>query len=111
MPDNARKATDRALAWLASKQNSDGSWSDSRYPHNPAITSFALLAFLSKGHLPGQGLYGNEIAKGARYLISCSRRRLPDRHARRQHVCPRHGHARPGRIVGHDGRQGDSSRS
>src|SRR6202040_2305177 len=68
MPDNARKATDRALAWLATKQNSDGSWSDSRYPHNPAITAFALLAFLAKGHLPGQGLYASEIAKGTRYL-------------------------------------------
>jgi len=73
MPDNARKATAKALAWLATKQNNDGSWSESRYPHNPAITSFALLAFLSQGHLPNQGLYGKQIAKGTRYLMSCSR--------------------------------------
>src|SRR5262245_42809626 len=73
MPDSARKATARALAWLASKQNSDGSWSEARYPHNPAISSFALLAFLSQGHLPNQGPYGKEIAKGTRFLLSCTR--------------------------------------
>lgn len=73
MPDSARKATARGLAWLASQQNSDGSWSEARYPHNPAITSFALLAFLSQGHLPNQGPYGKEIARGVRYLISCAR--------------------------------------
>jgi hypothetical protein len=73
MPDNARKATARALAWLAKSQNTDGSWSDSRYPHNPAITSFALLAFLSQGHVPNQGVYGKEVAKGMRFLLSCTR--------------------------------------
>lgn len=73
MPDNARKATARALAWLAAKQNSDGSWSDGRYPHNPAITSFALLAFLSQGHVPNQGTYGKELARGMRFLLSCAR--------------------------------------
>jgi squalene cyclase len=71
MPEKARKATARGLAWLATKQNTDGSWSDSRYPHNPAITAYALLAFLSQGHLPNQGTYGKHIARGARYLISC----------------------------------------
>jgi prenyltransferase beta subunit len=73
MPEPTRKATARALAWLASQQNSDGSWSDARYPHNPAITAFALLAFLSQGHLPNQGVYGNEVAKATRFLLSCAR--------------------------------------
>src|SRR3954447_5266461 len=73
MPDDARKATARALAWLASQQNSDGSWSEGRYPHNPAITSFALLAFLSQGHLPDQGPYGKEVARATRFLLSCAR--------------------------------------
>jgi squalene cyclase len=73
MPDDARKATARALAWLAKQQNSDGSWSEARYPHNPAITAFALLAFLSQGHVPDQGLYGKELARGVRYLLSCGR--------------------------------------
>ncbi|HEY8503382.1 MAG TPA: prenyltransferase/squalene oxidase repeat-containing protein, partial [Gemmataceae bacterium] len=54
-------------------QNADGSWSESRYPHNTAITSYALLAFLSQGHLPDRGLYGPEVAKGARFLTASAR--------------------------------------
>jgi hypothetical protein len=73
MPDSARKATARGLAWIARHQNNDGSWSDSRYPHDPAITSFAVLALLSQGHVPDQGTYGKELAKAQRFLMSCSR--------------------------------------
>ncbi len=73
MSERARKATAKALEWLASRQNSDGSWSEGRYPHNTAITSFALLAFLSQGHLPNEGLYGPEVAKGARFLLASAR--------------------------------------
>jgi hypothetical protein len=73
MTDAGRKATAKALAWLASTQNSDGSWSEGRYPHNPAITAFALLAFLAQGHLPNQGPYAKEVAKGTRFLLSCAR--------------------------------------
>jgi prenyltransferase beta subunit len=73
MPDNARKATARALAFLAKEQNADGSWSEARYPHNPAITSFATLAFLSQGHVPDQGKYGKELARSVRFLLSCAR--------------------------------------
>ena len=73
MDEPTKKATAKALEWLAARQNADGSWSDGRYPHNTAITSFALLAFMSQGHLPGQGLYGPEVAKGGRFLISAAR--------------------------------------
>jgi len=71
--DATKKATAKALEWLASKQNTDGSWSEGRYPHNTAITSFAMLAFMAQGHLPGQGLYGPEVAKGCRFLLSSAR--------------------------------------
>lgn len=73
MDDATKKATAKALEWLKEKQNTDGSWSDGRYPHNTAITSFALLAFMSQGHLPNQGLYGPEVTKGARFLIASAR--------------------------------------
>src|SRR5437016_335895 len=73
MDDATKKATAKALEWLKEKQNTDGSFSDGRYPHNTAITSFALLAFMSQGHLPGQGLYGPEVAKGARFLTASAR--------------------------------------
>ena len=73
MDETTKKATARGLEWLASKQNADGSWSEGRYPHNTAITAFALLAFMSQGNLPGQGQYGPEVAKGSRFLISAAR--------------------------------------
>lgn len=68
-----KKAVDKALKWLAERQNSDGSWSDGSYPHNTAITAFALLAFMSQGHLPNQGLHGEQVAKGARFLMAAQR--------------------------------------
>src|SRR5437868_8179644 len=73
MDEETKKSVARGLDWLASKQNADGSWSEGRYPHNTAITAFALLAFMSQGNLPGQGQYGPEVAKGARFLISAAR--------------------------------------
>jgi squalene cyclase len=73
LDEAARKATAKALEWLAAQQHADGSWGGGPYPHNTAITSFALLAFLSQGHLPGQGLYGPEVARGARFLVAATR--------------------------------------
>ena len=73
MDEGARKSVAKALEWLSSQQNSDGSWGDGRYPHNTAVTAFSLLAYLSQGHLPGQGLYGPEVAKGGRFLIASQR--------------------------------------
>lgn len=69
-----KKATAKALEWLARQQNSDGSFSDGGYVHNTAITGFAMLAFMSQGHLPNQGLYGPEVAKAARFLMASQRK-------------------------------------
>ncbi len=71
--DRTQRAINRALDWLAHRQNADGSWTDGRYGHNTAITAFALLAFLSQGHLPNQGPYGPEVSKGTRFLLASSR--------------------------------------
>jgi len=73
MDDAAKKATAHGLEWLASHQHRDGSWSDGGYQHNTAITAFALLAFMSQGHLPDRGLYGPEVARGCRFLLSGAR--------------------------------------
>jgi prenyltransferase beta subunit len=73
MDDSAKRAASRALAWLATQQNPDGSWSDGKYAHNTAITAFALLAYMSQGHLPNQGQYSSEVAKGMRFLIASQR--------------------------------------
>ena len=58
MDEPTKKAIAKALEWLARQQNSDGSFSDGGYVHNIAIIGFAMLAFMSQGHLPNQGLYG-----------------------------------------------------
>jgi hypothetical protein len=71
--DDVKKATAKALEWLAGQQNKDGSWGDARYPNNTAITGFALMAFMSQGHVPNQGKYGPEVAKGARFLLASAR--------------------------------------
>lgn len=73
MDEETKRATARALEWLAARQNSDGSFSDGSYHHNTAITGFAMLAFMSQGHLPGQGLYGPEVGKAARFLMASAR--------------------------------------
>lgn len=73
--DEVKKATAKALDWLASKQNADGSWSgDGGHQNSTAITGFALMAFMSQGHVPNQGKYGPEVAKGVRFLMAAQRR-------------------------------------
>jgi len=62
-----KKAVDKALRYLADKQEADGAWG------NTAITSFVLLAFMSNGHMPNQGDHGKAVAKCVRYLCSCAR--------------------------------------
>src|SRR4051812_33466970 len=73
MDEDVKKATAKALEWLASKQGKDGSWGDGNYERNTAITGFALMAFMSQGHVPNQGKYGPEVAKGARFLIASAK--------------------------------------
>jgi hypothetical protein len=68
MDAETKKAVNAALKFLAREQNaSDGSWG------NTAITGFALLAFMSNGHVPNQGEYGKNVAKGVDYLLRCAR--------------------------------------
>ncbi|MEZ6142482.1 MAG: prenyltransferase/squalene oxidase repeat-containing protein [Zavarzinella sp.] len=68
-----QEAVDKALEWLAKRQNSDGSWSEPSYPNNTAITGYALMAFMSQGHVPNKGKYGPEVSKGIRFLVASSR--------------------------------------
>jgi hypothetical protein len=67
MDETTKKAVDKALAFLATKQEADGAWG------NTAITGFTLLAFMANGHMPNQGDYGKHVAKGVRYLCSTAR--------------------------------------
>ena len=55
-----KKAVDAGLSWLASQQAADGRF-PSKPVAQPAITSMAIMAFLSRGHVPDQGRYGKQI--------------------------------------------------
>jgi squalene cyclase len=77
-------AVERALEYLARTQNADGSWSgtvgfklnqDYRVtardvPH-VGVTALAGLAFLSAGHLPERGKYGDRISRATDFVLSC----------------------------------------
>ena len=57
-------ATDRALDYLEQKQIKEGPEAGSWSP-NQAFNALAMLAFMSKGHVPGRGKYGDLIEGGA----------------------------------------------
>ena len=67
----ADEAIDRAVDFLASAQNrGDGSWNAGRLGKSVAITSLSVMAFLSAGHVPGEGKYGKNIEQGVRWILS-----------------------------------------
>ena len=66
------QATDKALAWLASKQAADGHW-PSGYGRNTGVCSLAVMAMLAKGHVPGEGPYGAVLDRGIDFVVSCQR--------------------------------------
>ncbi len=69
-PDT-QKAVDRGLAWLAVQQHDDGSFgSGSGYARNVAVTSLSGMAFLSAGHTPGRGRYGQHVQKAVDFILS-----------------------------------------
>lgn len=78
----ALAAAERGLAYLASTQLADGSWSgDVGYkledgyrvwhhgsPH-VGVTALAGMAFLSGGHVPGRGPYGKVVDRAIDFLL------------------------------------------
>lgn len=67
-------SVDKGLEWLAGQQAEDG-----RFPSaeaaQPAVTSMAIMAFLSRGHIPGQGRYGKQLTHAIDFVLSTQRRR------------------------------------
>lgn len=58
------------LTWLSGQQASDGRIGRSSISIQPAITSLATMAFLSRGHVPGEGPHGAYLEKAIDYVIS-----------------------------------------
>jgi hypothetical protein len=64
------KSVDRALSWMASQQAANGSF-QTLPSGQPGITSLATMAFLSRGHQPGLGPYGERLNRAIDFVISC----------------------------------------
>lgn len=60
-----------ALKWLATKQQPNGAWTGP--PHSTAFTSYALMAFMAAGQLPGEGEHGKTVARGLKYVLDSCR--------------------------------------
>jgi hypothetical protein len=65
-------SVDRALAWLATQQQADGSF-PTLTQGQPGVTSLCVLAFMAQGHNPGVGPYGQQLEKATRYIMSCQK--------------------------------------
>ena len=68
--DKVDAAIDRALAWIAKQQRADGSF-PTFDTGQPAVTSLATMAFLARGHLPGEGPYGAVIDDAIEFVLTC----------------------------------------
>ncbi len=79
-----RRAIDQGLAYLVSRQNANGSWTnrvgyklyDDYYGEegdSTDVTAIACMALVSAGNVPGRGRYGGAVDKGINFLLSCVR--------------------------------------
>jgi hypothetical protein len=59
----------RALEYLQRSQGPEGYWR-SGAGRNPGVTALAVMAFLSAGHVPGEGSYGETVEKGIRWVLA-----------------------------------------
>jgi hypothetical protein len=69
VPPHVEAAVDKALDWLSKNQSPEGSW-----PHGggstTAVPSLGVMAFLARGHVPGQGPYGDLLYRSIDHVLS-----------------------------------------
>jgi hypothetical protein len=61
---------DRGLEYLVKQQQEDGSF-ETLPIGQPGVTSLCVMAFLSRGHMPDQGPYGQRIASAIDFVLDC----------------------------------------
>lgn len=59
-------ALNRGLEWLARNQGPDGNWGS----NDLGLVGMGALAFMSAGHAPGRGKYGQPLKKALDYVIN-----------------------------------------
>jgi hypothetical protein len=62
----AELALERGLAWLARNQTAQGNWES----NDVGLVGVGALAFLSAGHLPGRGKYGDTVERALEYVLN-----------------------------------------
>jgi hypothetical protein len=60
----------RALAFLEHEQQPAGSWYVDSVGEATSSTSLAVMAFMSAGHTPGEGPFGELINRGIRWVLA-----------------------------------------
>ena len=73
IPPQVQSSVDRGLDWLAHTQDTrTGSWPVNLDRPTPsiAVTSLAVMAFMARGHVPGQGPYGDNVNRGIDFVLT-----------------------------------------
>lgn len=91
-------SVDRALECLAKHQQSNGSF-EAPIEGQPAVTALCVMAFLSRGHVPGVGPYGKHIERGIDYTLS-TQKPAGTLTATMQNTRPEYNHAIAGLMLG-----------
>src|SRR5262249_16459652 len=64
------RAVERGLDYLQLAQDkTDGFWRDALRRPSSAVTGLAIMAFLSAGHVPGEGRFGPTVERGVRWIL------------------------------------------
>lgn len=66
--DKLEESVDRALVFLQIMQERDGCWA-ANGEKSPGVTALAVMAYLSAGHVPGEGPYAQNVERGIRWIL------------------------------------------
>ncbi len=66
-------AISKAQDWIASRQRQDGGWDTQHGRNNAGEISFAILALMVDGGVPGEGKYARNIGLGVQFLLNSQR--------------------------------------
>ncbi len=70
LDSKTKQAVQRGLAFLADRQNMDGSFASTPYGRNVAVVALAGMAFMANGNTPGRGSYGEQVERCLNYVLS-----------------------------------------